>query len=230
MTDARPPADRLLTTSDRYSIIRIVLGQPLRDRKAERHAATRAEIVAAAWEQVRANGLAALSLRNLARSVGMQPPSLYSYFDSKNAIYDAMYAQGAQQFVDEQRTSMPTHDDPLEALKAISHFFVGFCAADFARYQLLFQRTIPGFEPSPESFKISEDNLAELGELLIRCGVTEPEAIDLFTALGTGLADQQLSNDPGGDRWIRLIDDAVEMFYEHITKSTKKPAKGRRTR
>ena len=67
------------------------------------------------------------------------------------------------------------------------HFFVEFCAADFARYQLLFQRTIPGFEPSPESFKISEDNLAELGELLARCGVTDPEALDLFTALGTGL-------------------------------------------
>lgn len=229
----RVPADHLLTTSDRYSILRTVLGQPLRDRKAERHAATRAEIVAAAWEQVRANGLAALSLRDLARSVGMQPPSLYSYFDSKSAIYDAMYAQGAQQFVDEQRTSMPKPDDPLdplEALKAGLHFFVEFCAADFARYQLLFQRTIPGFEPSPESFKISEDNLAELGELLIRCGVNEPEAIDLLTALGTGLADQQLSNDPGGDRWIRLIDDAVEMFYEHITKSTKKPAKERRTR
>jgi AcrR family transcriptional regulator len=176
------------------------------------------EILDAAWEQVRANGLAALSLRDLARSVGMQPPSLYSYFDSKNAIYDAMYAQGAQQFVDEQRASMPTPDDPLEALKAVVHFFVEFCAADFARYQLLFQRTIPGFEPSTESFKISEDNLAELGELLARCGVSDPEMLDLFTALGTGLADQQLSNDPGGTRWIRLIDEAVEMFYEHITK------------
>lgn len=178
---------------------------------------------------MRANGLAALSLRDLARTVGMQPPSMYSYFDSKNAIYDAMYAQGAQQFVDEQKASMPTPDDQLEALKAVSHFFVGFCTADFARYQLLFQRTIPGFEPSPESFEISKDNLAELGELLARCGVSEPETLDLFTALGTGLADQQLSNDPGGDRWIRLIDDAVEMFYEHITKPTKKRAKGRRT-
>jgi hypothetical protein len=57
--------------------------------------------------------------------------------------------------------------------------------------------------------------------------VREPEMRDLFTALGTGLADQQLSNDPGGDRWIRLIDDAVEMFYEHVTKKAKK---GRRTR
>ena len=121
-------------------------------------------------------------------------------------------------------------DDQLEALKALLHFFVEFCAADFARYQLLFQRTIPGFEPSPESFKISEDNLAEIGEMLARSGVTDPGSLDLLTALGTGLADQQISNDPGGDRWIRLIDEAVEMFYEHITKKAKKPSKGRRTR
>lgn len=160
----------------------------------------------------------------------MQPPSLYSYFDSKNAIYDAMYAQGAQQFVDEQEASLPMPDDPLEALTAAVHFFVEFCAADFARYQLLFQRTIPGFEPSPESFRISQDNLAELAALLARCGVTDPEMLDLFTALGTGLADQQLSNDPGGDRWIRLIDEAVEMFYAHITNRAKQPRKGRRTR
>jgi AcrR family transcriptional regulator len=206
-----------------------VLEEPLRDRRAERHAATRAEILDAAWEQVRTNGLAALSLRDLARSVGMQPPSLYSYFDSKNAIYDAMYAQGAQQFVDEQKASMPTPDDPLEALTAIVHFFVEFCASDFARYQLLFQRTVPGFEPSPESFKISQDNLAELGAVLGRYGLSDPETVDLFTALSTGLTDQQLSNDPGGDRWIRLIDEAVEMFYEHITRKAKQPRKGRRT-
>ena len=202
----------------------------MRDRRAERHAATRAEILDAAWEQVRADGLAALSLRDLARTIGMQPASLYSYFDSKNAIYDAMYAQGAQQFVDAQRESLPTREHPLEALRAVVHFFVAFCAADLARYQLLFQRTIPGFEPTPESFKISQENLAELGPLLARCGVSDPGMIDLFTALGTGLADQQLSNDPGGDRWIRLIDDAVEMFYEHITKKAKTPTKGRRAR
>lgn len=208
----------------------MMLEQPVRDRRAERHAATRAEILDAAWEQVRASGLASLSLRDLARSIGMQPPSLYSYFDSKNAIYDAMYAQGAQEFVDEQLASMPTPDDPLEALKAMLHFFVEFCASDVARYQLLFQRTIPGFEPSPESFQISQDNLEELGELFGRCGVSDPRAVDLFTALGTGLTDQQLSNDPGGDRWIRLIDEAVEMFHEHITKQAKSLAKGRQPR
>jgi len=92
-----------------------MLGKPSRDRRSERHEATKAEILDAAWEQVRANGLAALSLRDLARTVGMQPPSLYSYFDSKNAIYDAMYAQGAQVFVDAQ-AGMPFSDEPLAAL------------------------------------------------------------------------------------------------------------------
>ena len=43
-------------------------------------------LVDAAWKQARADGLAALSLRDLARAVGLQAPSLYSYFDSKNAI------------------------------------------------------------------------------------------------------------------------------------------------
>ncbi len=207
-----------------------MLGKPVRDRRAERHEAAKAEILDAAWEQVRANGLAALSLRDLARSVGMQPPSLYSYFDSKNAIYDAMYAQGAQQFVDEQKASMPVSDNPLEALTTVLRFFVEFCAADFARYQLLFQRTVPGFEPSPESFKISQDNVDELGALLARCGLGDPETVDLFTALGTGLTDQQLSNDPGGDRWIRLIDDAAEMFYDHMTKKATQPGNRRGAR
>lgn len=168
---------------------------------------------------MRAEGLATLSLRDVARNVGMQAPSLYGYFDSKSAIYDAMYAQGAQQFVDAEPEVLP--GGQLADLKAILHYFVEFCAADFARYQLLFQRTIPGFEPSPESFAISERSLAELGERLAACGVTDPEALDLFTALGTGLADQQISNDPGGDRWIRLIDQAVEMFFNHMTNQTK---------
>lgn len=210
-----------------------MLGEPKRDRRAERREATKAEILDAAWAQVRADGLAALSMRDVARSVGMRAPSLYGYFESKNAIYDAMYAQGAQAFVDEQRATMPKLDDPLEALKAIVRFFVTFCTADPARYQLLFQRTIPGFEPSPASFKISEENLEELGGLLDAIGVDDPKKLDLFTAVGTGLTDQQISNDPGGDRWTCLIDDAVEMFYDHITKKrlpSKRATKEKRNR
>ena len=58
------------------------------------------EIVAAAREQVREHGLAGLSLRDLGARVGMRAQSLYSYFASKHEIYDAMFAQGNQEFLE----------------------------------------------------------------------------------------------------------------------------------
>lgn len=185
-------------------------------RVSRRHAATRAEILEAAWNLVRVRGLAALTLRDVASTVDMRAPSLYSYFPSKNAIYDAMFAQGSQEFVDCFRR-LPVTDDALAGLRSGIHAFVRFAVMDAARYQLLFQRTVPGFEPSDESFAVSVDGLAVLRRRLAAHGFDEG-VLDLLTALGTGLADQQISNDPGGDRWIRLIDDAMTMFHNHVSR------------
>jgi AcrR family transcriptional regulator len=199
---------------------------PKRDRRAERREATRAEIVDAAWALARVEGLAAISLRDIARAVGMQAPSLYGYFGSKHEIYDAMFAMGAQQFVDGQPWQQ-LNGDALHDVRCIVHYFVDFCAADLARYQLLFQRPIPGFEPSAASYAIAQADLARLAAHLVDLGLTDPRALDLFTALSAGLASQQISNDPGGDRWIRLIDDAVEMYVEYLTASSSQGASAR---
>jgi AcrR family transcriptional regulator len=195
-------------------------------REARRQSA-RDAIVDAAWALVHEEGLAALSLRDLAKRAGITTPTVYAYFESKNAIYDAMYADGTRAYVAAE-ANVPVTGDPLTDLKAGVHFFVKFCTEDVERYQLLFQRTIPGFEPSPESFAISVESLEKTKARFASIGLTDPEAIDLMTALGTGLADQQISNDPGGDRWIRLIDEAMEMLYAHLVqrrakKTTKKP-------
>jgi len=194
--------------------------QPIRDRRAERRQATIEEILDTAWRLARAEGLAGLSLRELASEVGMRPQSLYSYFDSKNAIYDAMFAQGCRQFVEGQARWRLTGNARTD-LTMIGRFFVEFCTEDPVRYQLQFQRTIPGFEPSPESFAISVDSLAVIQAHLVSLGIDDPRAIDLFTAIGTGLTDQQISNDPGGDRWVRLTDDAVEMYLDFVTKRSR---------
>ena len=71
---------------------------PNRDRRAERREATRREILDAAWEIARRDGLSAVTLREVAASIGMRSPSLYSHFDSKNAIYDAMFGQAWTQY------------------------------------------------------------------------------------------------------------------------------------
>jgi hypothetical protein len=49
-------------------------------------------------------------------------------------------------------------------------------------------------------------------DVLAGAGMGAVEQVDLWTALLTGLATQQVSNDPGGDRWRRLVDPAVDMF------------------
>jgi AcrR family transcriptional regulator len=192
-----------------------VLEQPITDRRSKRHEATKAEILEAAWELVRAEGLAALSLRDVARTVGMQAPSLYQYFDSKHAIYDAMFAQGYRELL-ERMVWDDTDKDTRAKLKRRARLFIDFCVEDPARYQLLFQRTIPGFEPSSESYALAVESLTYTRTELGKAGLTEPANLDLWTALITGLTDQQISNDPGGDRWLQLVDEAVDMLLDHL--------------
>ncbi len=175
---------------------------------------------------MREEGLAGLAMRDLAHRVGMQAPSLYSYFGSKHAIYDAMFAQGALAYLDEEARVVST-GDPLADLQAGVRFFVEFCTKDPVRYQLMFQRTIPGFQPSPRTFAVSIEGLDRLKTRLADVGITDERSLDLLTAIGTGITDQQISNDPGGDRWTRLVDEAIEMFFNY---ATNKPTQPRRTR
>lgn len=179
-------------------------------REAKRHAA-RETILDAAWALVREEGLAALSLRELAKAAGITTPTVYAYFESKHAIYDAMFGRAAADFADRMTDPYP-HTEPRDVLAAGVRRFVDFCTTDITRYQLLFQRTIPGFEPSSEAFAPAVRALEAVHQRLALNGVTDPKHIDMWTALTTGLVDQQISNDPGGDRWARLIDDLVSMF------------------
>jgi AcrR family transcriptional regulator len=193
---------------------------PMRDRRAERHATTKIEILDAAWGLVRAEGLAALTLRDLAKEVGMQPPSLYSYFDSKHAIYDAMFLQGNRELLRRCR-AMPESDDHTDSLRVCARMFVGFTVEDPARAQLMFMRTIPGFEPSPETYAVAAQ-IVEFGKERLAAAGIKPDYLDLWTGIISGLSFQQIANEPGSDRWVRLIDDAMEMFLHHVSDTNKK--------
>jgi len=191
--------------------------EPMRDRRAERREATKAEILDAAWEVVRAEGLAALSLRDLARKVGMQAPSLYSYFDSKHAIYDAMFLQGNLELL-RRYEALAELGDPVEEFRASARMFVGFTVEDPARAQLMFMRSIPGFEPSPETYEVAV-RIVELGKQRFKkVGITRAEHFDMWTGLISGLSFQQIANEPGSERWVRLVDEAVDMFLDHVNK------------
>ena len=181
----------------------------------------RDEILEAAWDLCREQGLAQLSLRELAARVGMRAPSLYSYFESKDAIYDALFAAGHRELQQRMETLDRT-GKPVEVFKRGSRLFTEFCIEDNVRYQLLFQRTIPGFAPSDASMALARRSYQDLAGALAAAGVTDQADIDLWTAIQMGITGQQWANDPGGRRFADHIDAAVDMFLVHVKRKRRK--------
>lgn len=187
------------------------------DRRAARHQATKQRILDAAWGLAREQGLAGISLRDLAARVDLRQPSLYSYFDSKVALYDAMFAQGYEQLLASVEP-LELRGDPREQIREMTHRFTELAIEDVVRAQLLFQRTLPGFEPSAQSYALANQFLDEARRRLEVAGLTRREDLDLYTALVGGLVNQQIANDPGGTRWVDLVDEAIDMYLDHVAK------------
>jgi AcrR family transcriptional regulator len=192
-----------------------VTALPNRDRRAERREATRREILDAAWTIARRDGLNAVTLREVGELVGMRAPSLYSHFPSKNAIYDAMFA-------DSWRETERAFDGkqwpaaPREALLAEAETWFDFATADLARHQLMNMRAVPDFEPSEEAYAASLAAYELLRESMRQKGVRKQADLDLWTALLAGSVNQQLANDLGGKRWRRQLPRLVDMFCDEV--------------
>ncbi len=162
----------------------------------------------------------------------MQAPSLYSYFASKAAILDALFVDGYEslnQHIDAVVTALPTKASPRVRLVRLFTAWVDFCQDNPARYRLLFTNAIPGWAPSPAAYSASMANYASLTAYLEAAGITDPDDVDLCTALSAGVVAQQMANDPTGDRWRRRIEDVVDMFLRHVAarrRRTAPPKKG----
>ena len=197
-----------------------MLGTPKRDRVAERRAATRREILDAAWALARESGLTQITLRDVADRVGMQPPSLYSHFPSKMAIYDAMFGEAWTEYEATlpalERRVAKVDGDPRAAMQLISRHFFDFSVADHPRYQLMNERIDPGFEPSPEAYapsvRVFEHGVRAVKELT---DATDEDHLIWLSILG-GLINQHFANDPAGARLSKALARAIDMWADAV--------------
>jgi AcrR family transcriptional regulator len=169
------------------------------------------QILDAAWSLMAGEGVAAVSVREVARSVGLRQQSLTHYYPTKQALLDALFADG---FTDLRRTleHLPPADDPVGGVVAVAVAVVDYCVANPARYHLMLQRTLPSFSPSEDSYRVALGCLTVLVERLSAAGITDPADVALIRGLISGLAAEQIANDPQGrifadqaDRGIRTI-------------------------
>ncbi len=200
-------------------------------RVEARRAQIAREILDAAWQLSAQSGVEAVSLREIAASVGMQAPSLYSYFPSKAAILDELFADGYRSLDDliaSVLESLPARASARQRLVELLRAWIGFCQEDPARYRLMFTMAVPGWQPAEAAYAASLASYRRLCDYLALAGVTDPDDVDLCTALSAGLAAQQMSNDPDGDRWSRRVDDVVDMFLQHIASRDRRAARLRK--
>jgi hypothetical protein len=73
---------------------------------------------------------------------------------------------------------------------------------------------VPGFQPSAESYAYAQQVLNRAVELLRAAGVERQGDIDCVVAMIAGLVDAQMSNDPGGNRWVRHLDRLIDLYLD----------------
>jgi AcrR family transcriptional regulator len=202
------------------------------DPRQRRRDAKVTQIVAEAWELARRDGLPSISLRDLAERVDLRQPSLYAYFDSKLGLYDLMYADALRQLLAAAAAELPPTEDPREALIEFVELCIRFSSEHVVRHELVYERTIPGFRPSPESHELLVQFRDIAAARLAAAGVRGRVATDVFTGIVAGFTHQQVISEPGGDRWLRLARPAMEMFFAGVPllSEPRRSTRARRTR
>jgi AcrR family transcriptional regulator len=122
----------------------------VRDR---RRAETVHEIKGAALEQLAEGGPGGLSLRGVARAVGMTVQSLYHYFASRDALLTALVVDGHRELAGAVREAAEaSRGRPhAERLFAASNAYRRWALANRPAFLLLYGTPVPGYEaPSGE--------------------------------------------------------------------------------
>jgi AcrR family transcriptional regulator len=197
--------------------------------RERRRAQTREEILDAALAVMTEQGVAALNLTEVARRVGLRQPSLYQYFDSRTAVYDALFERGMQTHHDLLAAAIDTADPGWPAARAAAGATLRLATDQPVLSQLLFTPAVPGFVPSERAYAPSlrayDLVRAALGNAVAQRHLHPAALTDngtaLFIALVAGVAAQQTANDPGTrfdeGRYTALLDPALDMYASYFS-------------
>ena len=200
------------------------------DRRQRRRQETISEVLDVALQVMAEQGVAGLSLGEVARRMGIRPPSLYVYFDSKNALYDAIFARGWGALGTVMEPIVGSAGSDVRAyLMRNAEAFVRWSVEHPAYSQLMFWRPVPGYEPSPEAYepavRLFERGRKALAALRDRGALRADADVDelqrVWTMAISGVISQQLSNAPTerfeDGRFTTLLPQVVEMYLRFYT-------------
>jgi AcrR family transcriptional regulator len=199
---------------------------PRIDRRGRRRQETINEALDHAMVIMTEAGVGGLSISEMARRMGIRAPSLYKYFHSLHGVYDLLFGRALRESWEAiERATVDMNG--VARVAAGTRSLIAWSVEHPALAQLLFWRPVPGFEPSPQTFAGSVDQMQNLqAELALAVGAGElsegadsDEAVRMLTVIMSGLISQQLANEPhvsyADGRFTQLTDQALDMFFNH---------------
>jgi AcrR family transcriptional regulator len=174
------------------------------DRRTRRRQETIDEILDIAVSIMSEEGVNGLSLSEVARRLGVQPPSIYKYFPSLMAIYDELFVRGQREHLEVMRVAMASAEPGLDALITGLEASGRWVLANRSVGELLFWRPVPKFQPSPEAMAISQEMVDIQRAAMIDAvaagqlgpGAASHDAIFLVSTLIVGVLSQAIANEP----------------------------------
>lgn len=109
------------------------------------------EVIHAARQQLENGGRAGVSWRGLAREVGMNPASLYTYFDSLDDVFTAVILESFRRLGTTLQAAHASTEGqlPTERLNTNAQAFRHWAVAHPAEFNLIFTDQIPGYAAPP---------------------------------------------------------------------------------
>lgn len=179
-------------------------------------------------------GVAGLTLGEVARRMGIRPPSLYGYVDGKHGLYEALFERGWHRLLVTMREvyDRTVDADPAARLHAANAALTRWAVENPAYTPLMMWRPVPGFTPSAaalapavELVDLGRAFLAELRDVgLVRADVDLDEAFRALTAITTGVITQQLANRPAesfdSGAFTTVLPALLDMWLTHYRSDT----------
>ncbi len=135
------------------------------------HGNLRNELLDTAEAQLAETGMEELSLRALARAIGVSQTAPYRHFKDKNELLAALATRGYRKLLEDlEAAAQAAGDDPDAEMKAFAHAYVGYAMENPDLFKLMFGPTLQPQANYPELYQASRDTY-ELVRAIMRSGI-----------------------------------------------------------
>lgn len=124
----------------------------------------REDLIEAAERLLQEEGVAAVSVRRVAREVGVVPSAVYNHFENREALLTAIAADGYHQLEVIGKRLSERRAEPRDVLRQLARAYLRFAAANPNLYRLMFSAEVVAYRNDPELEIASDSSFARLTE------------------------------------------------------------------